>query len=161
MSLNSREIIREAQRKNIAFALETNDSIEQIITLGNQLVQENYNVTLFSLSNVESQTVPLFDIHQMSNIFLYSGTVLCFNLGVAIYLTKCGGQKRIFLVDQNMLWTQLSQYYYDTVADIYLNPRLQIITNSQNAKTIERIWKKPQIIEIFSVQELEKCCQLK
>ncbi len=163
MSRNSLQIIREVSAKNIAFAVDDTAGFAYN-NIANDLASMGYPISLFAF---EHNPMPRnrLAVQQMKHLWGWAGTVFCFDLGIATFLKNCPHQKKIYLFDNSLLWTKLRQYYYSTVADVYLNKRINILTTPDKAQFIENIWKKPTVIENFTSEEicnlLQITCQAK
>lgn len=152
---NAFHTIRAASTKNVGFFLDNITGAEYIIEVGNALVERGYSCTLFTLG----LTYPVgnFGTQQMDNAWEFEGYCFTFDFGLATYLTRCPRQKKIYLYDE-CLWKKMGVYLYDTVYNVYMHKRLQILTSIAYKDIIEKVWKTPIVIENFTAEELEKKC---
>ena len=159
MSKNSLKIIRETALKNIAFAVDDVAGFAYT-NIAEQLAALELPVCIFAFEHSPIKA-PQLSIQQMKHAWGWSGTIFCFDLGIAHFLANCPHQKKIYLFDDKLLWTQLKRYYYSTVADVYLHNRINILTTPDKAQIIENVWKKPTVIENFTSEVICQICQIK
>lgn len=119
----------------------------QLITSANTLLEEtdDYDVCLFYrnfLPPVKNANFGTFTVYEA---FSYDGVMIATDLHSANAMVKWPGpnRKKMYFYIQDLEWIRLrNQMQYEQLAQVYMNPKLNLIARSEDHKNIlESVWR--------------------
>lgn len=159
----------ENKIKKIGFICEDlgpNQLSFQLITSANKLLEETdyYDVCLFYRNFLPPVRHANFGTFTVYEAFSYDGVTVATDLHSANAMSKWPGPNRhnMYFYVQNLEWVRLrDQVPYEQMAQVYMNPKLNLIARSEDLKNIiESVWRPVVgIVEDANVKEFVKVVQ--
>ena len=101
--------------------------------------------------------VPLFCMLQIREIWGFDGVAISTNLDTTQRLLATPTTSKKFFYVWDLEWLTL-QINYKALANIYLNPEIELIARSQShANIISKVWRAPaHVLEDFNHEQLKQ-----
>lgn len=102
------------------------------------------DLIVFYQNLAKPQTLPVFPLMNISELYSYDGVGVATSLETATKLLHAPGPSSRYFYLWDLEWLHGEPQPFDTLLSIYSNPRLQFIArNSQHAAEFTRCWNRP------------------
>lgn len=142
--------------------LTVNQLSYQLISSANRvlLARDDLDVILFWVNDGLKIVKPLFSTMCIFESYGYDGITIATNLSTASRILDYPGPNRnkLYYYVYDLDWLRIPQRQYESLASIYMNPKINLIARSKSHfDIIKSVWKEPiGIVEGADAQEFVK-----